>query len=326
MSAVAVSTTAVPVSAGSYNFRSTQNHLRKFWLVVLSEPDVDGWSIAARSVDTPGVFDSVTGWPCISCGADPVSGDESGINYLAWSEYAPLTAIKSGIKPWQRKDQVEIGVKSYSVPFVQDYTLPTSKKIMNSANDLFIPAPEHELYNPVVTVKRARTSFAYSTALSCVGSCNEGGFTLQTYTTSLTIATRSAILRDVKASDQIYTDPATDAETAYCDIMIQFEVKGQYPPDGAKIESLVLNDCGLYHLNAVGGKKIHAVESLPDPSAPTTKTLKDPTTGLDVYVPRSSPVFLNSDGTRYTGTNAAELLTKKLTFQRVPYKTWSFLS
>lgn len=340
--ATAIRCRILPIQSGSFGAYGSQHFIRKYWSVTLDGPATDGngWKLAAQAnpgggedfVLQPGFLDSTTNFWVTKVGADPESGDESGINWVAWCEEASDPYAGSNALPWLRKDEAEQDCAVYSVPMVKDFS-DTPLPVVNSAKDRPANPIMQDLINPKWRIKRFRrvSEFDRDEAQQCQGSVNESGFTIADIAGNISVAAECAVLRRVVANGRTWTDsyPGTN----YYDIVLEIEVQGQYPPGSAagdgSLKYIDIEDAGFYGYVTANdiSTKVHLTNKMPDPTNTTGANSGyavyppgDPQSGSAIMIPVCAPVFLSSDGTRYTGSNV-EVCVKR--FQRYPVKDWS---
>lgn len=314
-----VSCTPLPNSEYSEGSARRRSRSRRYWLVVIDSMDEGNAYLAATAVDpgNPGYYvlprgtvDATNGLVVVDRGAFPVDGDDSGLNWIAWSEESSDPIEGSSTSPWLWKDRVHRDFVTYTVPMFLDFS-PTPKVIINSAGDMPATPLMMELSNPYLRIARARrpSEFSYKTAGECIGSINQSSFTVKAVAGNITVPAEEAILRRVVADDELWQ--GNTPPTPFLNIVLEIELKGQYPPTAtdttgevAKFKHVLIEDKGMHYYATA--------------STPASKTV----------FPTLTPQFINADGTKVTlsgtwATDAATLATKFRAFQRAPIKDWS---
>ena len=318
------------------------------WKVTLSHSDPYGWLVAmyASGIFRRSDVDIYTGLCCTDVSSEPDSSDPTGINYLVTCMMGDDPIAASAFLPWQRKDKVDESCKRYQVPMEHDYSVDGSgnpKPVVNSAFDRPATPIMHEAINPFYRVRRCRLAadFDYAAAKSAQDSINKYDVTISEITGNITIAAGEGRLHSVVATPAVFYDPTGSGVTAYYDVVMEIEGKGQYPPPTGNLAKVRVNDMGFNCFTSStndgsglatpittppAGKKIRMWQPVPDTLNPGS-WMTD-TRGNIVQQPMTTAQFLNSDGTRFvidpaSSTLNADLLSKVKDFVRFPTVDWS---
>lgn len=341
-----VSCTALGTTRGSVGAYASSHSVKKYWLVVLSEAHPDGWLVATQASDViqPSQRDTTTNWTCVAVSAEPASGDEECVNYIVSSEMrddpiasTPKAGSSNAVFPWNRCDRIERSSQRYTVPMEQDFTQDNSgvlkpKPVVNSAGDRLVGQITHELFNPYLRIHRSRrvSAFDYQKAQECQGTINSAEIKLYPITqpSGIAIPAGEALLHNVIANDQIWTDPTGSPSTdvPYYDVVIELECKGQYPPGNIDLSDVLVGNTGIHHYAKPNeaNTKVHAANKVIDPKWDGTGAVQYLMKGATAaMVPVNAPVYLELDGTRATDLSDDHLATLVKKFKRYARADWS---
>lgn len=314
MPATVSAVTKLPIQGKAGGINAADQRDVFYYVVTLSEQDdTNGASLAyvATGIPNEGEALGTTGKVCLRKRVEPESGDDSGINWRVTVEFGVNTeSLSDGGtgEPWNRKDRIRRTVQVYEM--VKSVDLD-GKTIQNSARDP-IPGLVFLEYNPVRIVNRWRrhTSFDPDAAEACIGTVNQGSFTLKPKYGTITIPAQRACLRNITTNDAVWTDG-----TFYFDITMELEIQGD---PSLAVTDPTFRGVDLQHYT-VQNKGFNFLDSA-DSYAKKPIMREKVVNGVTYQVPTPTEQFLKDDGMVLTSETPSDY---DLSFRRRRVADWS---